>query len=225
MSQRFSFDLPRLRPVSPIDRASIGIEDIEPLQPQPQENSSLTRTPWLKGGSLYDDDITETKSGFESSTRDLESAAPMLSSGSVVSTQPSKDDRLRTSTLQRKSRRFAPAWVTALLAVATSAFSVWYSHRVLVDKARLPSWLALQPGATVLVVNVLSHIVAFLCWNIFSDVTEALRWSMACRPQGLLLTTFLALSRATPLPGVGHLLMTKGAHQIWAFQRYATHLS
>jgi hypothetical protein len=223
MSQKFSFDLPRVRPVSPIDRASLGIDDEPHLQPHPRQSSSSTaKTPWRSGGSLYDDDITETRSAFGSTTRDIESEAPMLiSSGSVVSTQNEKD-QLRSKVLQKKSRKFAPTWITAILAVVTSIFSVWYSHRVLVDVTRLPQSITLTPGTTVLVVNVLSHLVAFLCWSIFSDAIESLRWAMACRPEGLLLTSFLALSRATPLPGVAHLLLKKGRHQIWAFQRYAS---
>jgi hypothetical protein len=97
--------------------------------------------------------------------------------------------------------------------------SIYYIYTVLVSEAEVPKNLYLEPSNTVLVVNILSHVVAFLCWNLFSDATEALRWELACRREGVLLTTFLALSRATPFAGVVYLCLQKGTHQIWALQR------
>lgn len=131
-----------------------------------------------------------------------------------------ENEYLRTSLLQRKSRKYGPLWVLAVLAAFMSAFATYYSYRVMVDEVALPPNLQFQPGTTVLVVNILSHVVAFLCWTLFSDTTEALRWALACRPEGILLTSFLVLSRATPFIGVAFLCMTKGPHQIWAMQRY-----
>jgi len=126
--------------------------------------------------------------------------------------------------LQRKSTRYAPAWTVALLALGTTAITVWYSHRVMVDKTELPRGLQLTPGLTVLAVNVLSHIVAFLALSLFSDMLEHLRWSLACRPNGVPLGSFLAMSRATPITGVLYLFRVKGWHQIWALGRILSYI-
>lgn len=131
-----------------------------------------------------------------------------------------QDEFIRTSFLQHRGRRFAPLWVNAALAVFWSVFAIYYSDRVMVVEEALPATLQLQPSVTVLVVNILSHVVAFLCWTLFRDTSEALRWALACRSEGILLTSFLALSRATPFIGVAYLCMTKGSHQIWSIQRY-----
>jgi hypothetical protein len=183
-----------LRPLSPMNLPGISVEEPEPFQAQ-------------KAAAL--DDAKESWSTF--------AYTPMLDS--LKKGQSDQYAPLRTSLLQRKSRRFATLWVTAALAVFASIFSIWYSYRVMVNEKALPSSLQLQPGTTVLVVNILSHVVAYLCWSLFSDTTEALRWALACRPEGVLLTSFLVLSRATPFIGVAYLCTTIGPHQIWAVQR------
>lgn len=127
--------------------------------------------------------------------------------------------------LQRKAIRYTPAWTVALFALGTTAITVWYSHRVMVDKTELPLALQLTPGLTVLVVNVLSHIVAFLALSLFSDILEHLRWALACRPNGVLLASFLAMSRATPITGVFYLFWVKGWHQSWALARILAYVT
>ncbi|KAK3376885.1 hypothetical protein B0T24DRAFT_665745 [Lasiosphaeria ovina] len=126
--------------------------------------------------------------------------------------------------LQRKRTRLAPAWAVALLALGTTAVTVWYSQRVMVDRTELPSSLRLSPGLTVLAVNVLSHIVAFLVFSLCGDVLEQVRWAFACRPEGVLLTSFLAMSRATPVGGVLYLCRVRGWHQLWALQRILSYI-
>jgi hypothetical protein len=206
MSQKYLFERLELRPFTRIDVSGLGI-DIEEIEPSQ-----------LQVGAS-DNDTEQSRSTFGSSTAyDPASCAPARDS---ADRRPSaQHEYLRTSLLQCKSRRYGPLWAIASLAAFTSAFAIYYSYRVMVDEAALPSTLQLQPGTTVLVVNILSHIVALLCWTLFSNTTEALRWALACRPEGVLLTSFLALSRATPFIGVAFLCTTKGSHQIWAMQRY-----
>ncbi|KAM7217471.1 hypothetical protein V8F06_007102 [Rhypophila decipiens] len=126
--------------------------------------------------------------------------------------------------LQGKSTRYVPAWTVALLALGTTAVTVWYSYRVMVDINELPRPLQLSPGLTVLVVNVLSHIVAFLALSLSTDILEHLRWALACRPEGILLTSFLAMSRATSITGVLYLFRVPGWHQLWALQRILSYI-
>jgi hypothetical protein len=206
MSQKYLFERLDLRPFTRMDVSDLGIdiEEIEPSQPQL---------------CASDNDAEQSRSAFDSSTAyDPVSCAP--ASDSADRKPSAQHEYLRTSLLECKSRRYGLLWVVAALAAFTSAFAIYYSYRVMVDEAALPSTLQLQPGSTVLVVNILSHVVAFLCWTLFSNTTEALRWALACRPEGVLLTSFLVLSRATPFIGVAFLCTTKGPHQIWAMQRY-----
>jgi len=151
-------------------------------------------------------------------------AAPSYDSGRDVLIQqgppsPSDPASLQASYLQHKAARFAPTWVVAILALGCSAATVFYSSRVMVNEAALPRVLQHSPGTTVAVINVLSHIVAFLCMTLFTDTMEALRWALACRPRGIPLTSFLAMSRATPITGVLYLCRVRGSHQMWAMQR------
>lgn len=210
MSPKYSFEPLKLAPFTRINVAGLVIEDIE--SPQPQVGSASHQ-------SAFDDEVKQCSSTFGSSTAyDPGSATPP--DDSTERKLSAQNEYLRTSLPQCKSRRYGPLWVIAVLAASMSAFSIYYSYRVMVDEVALPSSLQLQPGTTVLVVNILSHVVAFLCWTLFSDTIEALRWALACRPEGILLTSFLVLSRATPFLGVCYLCMTKGPHQIWAMQRY-----
>jgi len=202
MSQKYSFQPLELRPFDRIDVPGIKIEEFEASQPH--ESAAF-------------DDEKGSQSTFTATAYDSASYAsiPDSSDGSLSA----QHAHLRTSLLQRKSRQFVTLWVTAALAVFASVFSAWYTYRVMVDENALSPALQLQPGTTVLVVNIISHITAYLCWSLFSDATEALRWALACRPEGILLTSFLALSRATPFAGVAYLCTTKGPHQLWAMQR------
>lgn len=128
---------------------------------------------------------------------------------------PSRGSRLRPKTTQHGN-----TWMMIIAACIITTFSIYYSYRVLVSKSAVPRHLALSPGKTVLVVNVLSHVVALLCLHLFTDTSEALRWAWACNPRsGILFTSFLALSRATPLAGIWHLMFRKGSHQLWCFLR------
>jgi hypothetical protein len=204
MSQKYSFEPLELRPFDRMDVPGIRIEEFEPSQPR--ESPAF-------------DDSKGSRSTFESITA-YDPASYATTHDSSNRGLNSQHASLRTSFLQRKGRRFATLWIIAALAVFAAIFSVWYTHRVMIDESALPPALQLQPGTTVLVVNILSHVVAYLCWSLFSDTIEALRWALACRPEGILLTSFLVLSRATPFAGVAYLCTTKGPHQIWAMQRY-----
>jgi hypothetical protein len=195
-------------PVSPLE------PQLQPLEPSYRDKPYRDKGSWLEDISLCDDDDC-TAAPPASSIFEHDSSSQILnhSSTSLPYDQP------QIYRLQSKVRRFAPHWLMAVSAICISIFSVYYTYTVLVSQAKVPNNLYLEPSNAVLVVNILSHVVAFLCWNLFSNAAEALRWAMACRKEGVLLTTFLALSRATPFAGVFYLCFQKGSHQIWAIQR------
>jgi hypothetical protein len=237
--RRFSrIDVPGLEIVDDDDDDGMAPPASQPQCPSeaPSASFTTTYTPSDNGSDDHDrhhdhDNDSRRKLAFGSSSSATAYYPPSASDAPIHHgyrrpSSPSPSSRadtqaLRTSLLQRKRRRFLPTWITAVLAVAMSSLSVWYAWRVMVDRAALPAALLLSPGVTVLVVNILSHVVAYLCWSLASDTMEALRWALACGPDGILLTSFLALSRATPLVGVAYLCSVRGQHWIWAVQRYA----
>lgn len=232
MYRKHPFEPLELRPFSRLDIVDLGIDDIMASQPQEGSGSTKRASPLLTTFYLPEDGSEEKGQ-----------SQPTLSSTTTINHNPrghapmydtyrgqdewlhSQNESLQTSLLQRKRQRFASTWATAALSIIASTFAVYFAYRVMVDEKALPSYLVLQPGTTVLVVNILSHVVAFLCYSLFRDTMEALRWALACRPEGILLTSFLAMSRATPTVGVLYLLATKGPHQIWALQRYDISIS
>lgn len=215
----YSFAPLKLQPFPLLDVASLGIEEVKLSEPE-WDSYSTEKAPSSNTNFSFpfqDPSNRSTSTAYRNIGSEEQILYGYNREGGWAS---ANNDGVQTSLLERKSRRLATTWILAVMAISTSAFSVFYSHRVLVNKASLPSSLLLPPGATVLVVNVMSHVVAYLCLRLFSDTIEALRWALACRPEGILLTSFLAMSRATPLMGVLYICKTKGSHQVWAFQRY-----
>jgi len=164
-------------------------------------------TPYVDGTSSFEQIPTSTlQHGPASHERPNDSTESSL-------------NEVRATLLASKGRKHLTTWLTAILTLASSALTVWYSQRAMVDRTALPPALQHSPGTTVLIANVLSHIVSFLVVTLFMETLESLRWALACRRQGVLLTTFLAMSRATPVAGVLYLCKVRGWHQIWALQR------
>lgn len=217
-SQRYGFRPLELQPFTRLDIDGLGIEEVKLSEPEWDSYSTEKGRP-----STTTFSVPFSASSTDSAYRNIGSEEQFLPNyhrddWPLPKNQPTNP--IRASFLEHKSRRLAWTWIVAIMAVIASAFSTFYSYRVLVDHHALPSSLVLSPGTTVLVVNIMSHVVAYLCWFLFSNTIEALRWALACRPEGILLTSFLAMSRATPFMGVLYLCITKGKHQIWAIQRY-----
>lgn len=226
MPHKRSFELLEVRPVSPIDTRSYSREEYSPVSPQPPPHQrppphQYENESELTDISLANEGIMENRSPqWDAEASVHESETLMLDTmGDGSSIQREQNHEIQGSLLESKTQRFLPHWILALCSVIASIFSTVYSYKVLVSQDALPKSLAITPGQTVLVVNILSHMVAFMCWTLFSNATEALRWALACRTKGILLTSFLALSRATPLGGVAYLCMVRGHHQIWSLQR------
>ncbi|KFY15941.1 hypothetical protein V492_01667 [Pseudogymnoascus sp. VKM F-4246] len=170
---------------------------------------------WESRGTLNDSEENLWRSGSPPSTATghQDARMPMLTQHETLRCSVGTK-----SPLQSKRERFMMTWLTCAAALFSSIFSVYYSYTVLVGD-NVPDALSLSPGKTVMAINVLSHVVAYLLWSLVTDANEELRWSLACRPEGVALTTFLVLSRATPLQGVAYLCTVWGKHMLWALQK------
>jgi hypothetical protein len=235
--QKYTFEPLQLRRFSRIDLPDLEIPqeheaEVAPPMSQPQDDekaplpsisTATTFAPSDDGcgcGCGSDcDNMTKSQRELTSSSYGHDDYPQPPTLTPTPTTTTADVQALRTSLLQHKRQRFLSTWIIAILSIIMSSLSIWYSWRVMVDETALPTRLVLSPGATVLVANILSHVVAYLCWSLASDTMEALRWALASRPEGVLLTSFLALSRATPLIGVVYLCSVRGQHWLWAAQR------
>ena len=129
--------------------------------------------------------------------------------------------QVRSVSLRGKAKKLTYTWLLALVVVVLSVFCTVYAYKILVSTDEIPAALVLTPTNTLLVVNVISQALVFLSGNLLIDVMEALRWALACREQGIEITSFLALSRATAFTGVSFLMLAKGRHHFWCVQRLA----
>lgn len=218
--QRYGFSRLELQPFTRLDIDGLGIEEVK--LSEPEWDSYSTEKARSSTTTFSVPFNTPSASSTNTAYRNIgseEQILPRYHRDDWPFTNNASAGSVRASFLECKSRRLATIWALAIMAIITAAFSTFYSYRVLVNHAALPDSLVLSPGATVLVVNIMSHVVAYLCWFLFSNTIEALRWALACRPEGVLLTSFLAMSRATPFMGVLYLCVTKGKHQVWAVQR------
>lgn len=208
-----SYELPEVQSVSPIDIRPYSWKEPTHL---PNENEKDRNGHRLSEVSLSDDDITTSRLPFTSIQFENENGEMLSDKDRSFSTQA---EPIRSSFLEPKSQRFFSIWTIAISSAISTILTISYSYIVLVSPNAVPKHLVTSPGTTVLIVNILSHLVAFLVWGLFGDTLEALRWALACRTKGVLLTSFLALSRATQLSGVMYLCTTQGSHQLWAIWR------
>jgi hypothetical protein len=124
-----------------------------------------------------------------------------------------------TSVLQSKFKQHSTSYLLAVLASSVLAFSTWFIFTVFISEKQIPRYFRLSPGQTIIVINILTHVVVFLVWQLVDSAFEALRWTLASRDEGVLITTFLAMSRATGFIGVADLLRVPGWHRVWCVQR------
>ncbi|OBT90299.1 hypothetical protein VE02_03354 [Pseudogymnoascus sp. 03VT05] len=178
----------------------LDVADERNPSPQPHISDSRTHNAlWASRGTLNDstDNLWRTESPPSTAAGHQDARTPILNQHETFRCSVGTK-----SPLQSKRERFLMTWLTCAAAIISTIFSVYYSYTVLVSDKAVPQALSLSPGKTVMVINVLSHVVAYLLLSLITDANEELRWSLACRPQGVTLTSFLVLSRATPLHGV-----------------------
>lgn len=110
--------------------------------------------------------------------------------------------------------------VLTVFVILLSTFVEYYCYETLLIANPHLGRLLLSPSKTVVTVNALSASLFYLLRIVFSQAYDALRWQLASRDNGVLLSTFQALSPATSFVGVLQLLQRKGGHRKWGAQRY-----
>lgn len=191
--------------------------------PQVSNSTQLGETPnldlrWNETGPVQSQQLKQASSHLDSDKISTTRISEIARSGSYLPKQTAL--RASSSVLESKMRKYTWIWILASTFVILSAFLTYFAYELLIRESAVPRALELSPGRTVLVINVLSQSLAFLGHILFNDVMEALRWTFLCRKKGVLLATFLGLSRATSMYGVAYLCSIKGSHLFWCIQRY-----
>ena len=117
----------------------------------------------------------------------------------------------------------------SLLAIVSLSVTIFFAYNYSLPQPLSSKLVFQNPGRSILLLNLLSQISTFCLAELASCVLSILRWAFAgSRPSGTPAYTFLALSSATNLAGVLHLLPGKGpkpgrlqwdGHRVWGIQR------
>jgi hypothetical protein len=135
--------------------------------------------------------------------------------------RPDDDDTVRRGTvLPTKLEQLKWTVRIYIVTLLLSGALFFYIHAALVSQNSPLGPLLLDPSKTVLLVSALSQSFVLLLQFLLSCVFNNLRWQLAARDSGVLVSTFLGLSRATSLWGIV-MLMRRRIHVIWGIHRYA----
>lgn len=121
--------------------------------------------------------------------------------------------------LPRKSVQLKWTVILYILTLLLSVALFFYLHAALVSPTFPLGPFLLTPQKTLLLVSILSQILVLLLEFLMTSVLNSLRWQLASRDNGVPVSTFLGLSRATSLWGV-ITLMCRRTHFIWGTHRY-----
>ena len=125
-------------------------------------------------------------------------------------------------------------WTMTLVVISISVtgFTVYYSWNASIALNPSQHFLWFQPNVTVFTVNILSYIATVFVKALIDATCDHIRWRQSSREKGMSVLSFLALSSATSLWGLVHLLFSpvpriqstsqSMSHRLWSLQRYVT---
>src|SRR5277367_6505127 len=108
----------------------------------------------------------------------------------------STSHNMEADVFQPKWKKFLVSWI--LLAAATLLVAATITLSLLSSSIH-PHTIFSDPGKTITVLNIGSTISVFLTGELVMAVSDNLRWTLAARPKGVGLATFLGLGNATGL--------------------------
>jgi hypothetical protein len=141
--------------------------------------------------------------------------------------------RYEGTRLQSSARQLYLDWGLAAGTIIWCLITAIYAYNATLERPRLKI-IFTDTRWTLAFVSALSQISMFLVGELVQATFERVRWTLASRNKGLLLTNFLGISRATSLIGVLGLLVLSGKggqtrtvrekladkRQMWILQRY-----
>jgi hypothetical protein len=125
--------------------------------------------------------------------------------------------------LRSRGRQTLSLWLRLLATFAFVLATLLYTF--FSSSSKHPITIFTHPEHTILILIIGSTISTALLGKLFLDSSELLRWSLASRPEGVGLATFLALSSTTGTSGVLGLAFSSQngvGHQKWCAQRYSS---
>jgi|SRR5579859_4572553 len=125
------------------------------------------------------------------------------------------------------------SWALFAATIVCCSLTIAYAFNATRNIPAIRRVIATDPKRTIAILSALSSVSAFLLAELVQSVFERVRWVLAARPGGVLLTDFLGMSRATSIAGVFALLIWKGnltvsgfwgklrgSKKMWLLQRF-----
>jgi hypothetical protein len=120
-------------------------------------------------------------------------------------------------------------WGLVATAITTNSFSVYYAWNAAFHAIASKTFLWMQADTTVFTINILLYIATVMVKQVINTTCDQIRWSRGCQTRGMSFLSFLALSSATPIWGLVHLLFSPIpylssftahglVHRAWSFQ-------
>jgi len=111
--------------------------------------------------------------------------------------------------LQSSARQLYLDWILLFATIFWCLLTALFAWNASRDEPNLSFGFA-NPTWTLAFLSAFSTISMFLVGELVQVTFERVRWTLASRPRGVLLTNFLGMSRATSLVGVFGLLFLSG---------------
>jgi len=121
---------------------------------------------------------------------------------------------------QQNWKKFLVSWI--LLAASTLLVTATISLSFISSSVH-PYIIFFEPATTITVLNIGSTMSVFLLGELGLAASDNLRWTLAARPKGVGLATFLGLGNATGLFRVAKLFFAKlnSRDRMWCGQRFS----
>ena len=127
----------------------------------------------------------------------------------------------KDTTVRSKGRQNRSLWLLFFVTFAFVVATLLYTY--LSSSPKHPITIFTFPEHTILILIIGSTISTALLGKLFLDCSELLRWSLASRPEGVGLATFLALGSTTGATGALELAFSSQegvGHRKWCALRY-----
>jgi hypothetical protein len=205
--------------------------------PSGDMSKSTFSTPGIRGNGMSDDRDPNPENANDESQHNLglgrvQGDAEPLPAENARPEEQERETALNTVTLSSRLSRvpnFSP-WLLAACSIAVTSFTVYYGWNASFSSTPSAHFLWNRPDNTIFTVNLLSYLATILVGTLVTATCDQLRWTKCCAKEGMPFLKFLALSSATPVSGLLHLLLSplppvfsllrSMGPRLWSLQRY-----